>query len=150
MPPGLSSAKLMSLKGPMAPIHGICRVGEKAVKAPTQHQKAGEEARNSHVVPDRVGQDDNTALTFLQALGCLHGNRHGAARAASWVGTKKRETSIRAAQGVGPQSQCMGHSTAIANGTEAPRQSSSRGGTSYTRLKTLGRGEQSAPQPHKL
>lgn len=89
--------------------------------------------RNSHVVPDGVGQDDDAALTFLQVLGSPHGDGHGTARAAAWTGTKKRETRVGAAQGVGPQSRCVGHSAAPANSAEAPRKSSSRGGTSYTR-----------------
>lgn len=133
-PPGLSSAKLTSLSGPTAPAQAICRKrGRQLWELPPQCWKAGEEARNSHVVSDGVGQDDDAALTFLQVLGSPHSDRHGTTRAAAWMGTKKRETSIVAAQGAGPQSQCEGHSTAPANGTGAPRQSSSRGGTLYTR-----------------
>lgn len=109
------------------------RVGRRLRELPPRCWKAGEEARNSHVVPDGVRQDDDTALTFLQVLGSPHSNRHGTARAATWMGTKKRETSVGAAQGGGPQSRCVGHSTAPAKGAEAPRQSSSRGGTFYTR-----------------
>lgn len=74
---------------------------------------------NSHVVPDGVGQDDDAALTFLQVLGSPHGDGHGTARAATWMGTKKRETSVGAAQGVGPQSWCAGHSAALSNATRS-------------------------------
>lgn len=79
-PPGLSSAKLMSLKGPMAPAQAICRErGERLRELPPRHWKAGKEVRNSHVVPDGVRQDDNAALIFLQVLSSPHGNRHGTA-----------------------------------------------------------------------
>lgn len=133
-PPGLSSAKLMSLRGPTAPAQAICRkCGRQLWELPPQRWKAGEEARNSHVVPNRVGQDDDAALTFLQVLGSPHSDRHGTTRAAAWMGTKKREIRAEAAQGAGSQSQCEGHGTAPANSAVAPRQSSSRGGTLYSR-----------------
>lgn len=36
-------------------------------------------SRFLHVVPDRVREDYNTALTFLQLFGCLQSYRHGTA-----------------------------------------------------------------------
>lgn len=54
-------------------------------------------AAHSHVVPDRVGQDDNAALTFLQFLGSSHSHGHGTARAATCTGT--RVSGLPGAQG---------------------------------------------------
>lgn len=52
------------------------------------HGKSWAGAAHSHVVPDRVGQDDNAALTFLQFLGSSHSHGHGTARAATCTGTQ--------------------------------------------------------------
>lgn len=52
----------------------------------------GKPAGSLHVVPDGVRADDNTALTLLQLLGCLHSHRHGTARAATCQDTQQGRT----------------------------------------------------------
>lgn len=48
-------------------------------------------SRFLHVVPDRVREDNNTALTLLQLFGCLHSYRHCAAWAATWRNAYQRQ-----------------------------------------------------------